>query len=140
MWRGPVPCVHHHPEHSGEGVFDAALSRHLSVYHRHGRGEHTSEWHFHFLLPWTGGDSDEDGSPGSSHDPVIAGRLLLPDPPVGDTFADHCRSVDLPAVSAPLVECPAAETPPREITVSARYIASLLSTAPLCAVIGVALN
>lgn len=140
MWRGPVPCLHHHPADAAEGVVDAALSEHLAVYHHNGSGEHTSEWHFHFLLPWGGDDSDDGGAPGSSHDPVIAGRLLLPEPPVGDTFADYCRSVDLPAVSVPLLECSTAEPPARELNEAVSYIASLLSTAPLCAVIGVALN
>lgn len=140
MWRGPVPWIHHHAEEASDGLVDAALSRHLAAYHHDGLGIlHTSAWHFHFLLPWTAGDTDDDGTSGS-HDPVIAGRLLLPDPPVTATFVDHCRSVDLPAVTVPLVERPTAEMPPQELNVAASFIGSLLSTAPVCALFGVALN
>lgn len=137
MWRGPVPCIHHHPAEASEGLIGTELGRHLAIYEH---SESESGWHFHFVFPWTSHDTDQDDDAGSTSDPVIAGRLLLPDVPVGDTFAAQCRSVDLPAVAAPLVECPAADVPPREMTVSASYIGSLLSTAPLCAVIGVALS
>jgi hypothetical protein len=137
MWRGPVPCIHHHAGEAAEGVIGTELSRHLAIYEHDGS---ESGWHFHFVFPWTSHETDAEGDRGSTSDPVIAGRLLLPDIPVGDAFAAHCHGVPQAAVAAPLADNPAHEESSRPVGEAATFCGSLLASGPLCAVIGVALS
>lgn len=140
-WRGPIPCLH---AHGSMDRADARLESHLHVYHEHQLARAYFDWHVHLLLPWERfefGDSPDDPEP--PHDPLTQeGAVVAP---------LACSSFALALSNAWMcwqgTLCDEGVAPGHRDTLQHRpldgaigsFTGSLLLTAPLRAITGVAL-
>ena len=136
-WRGPVPWIHEHPTDAAIAA-DPSLARHLASYHA-GRRQAEPGWHWHILLPFSRCPcTDPDQEPASPEDPLsVYGALLSTGAssisPAASCQAWHVDIVDIALFSA--VGGAAHESRGK----APNFLGSLLQSAPLRAVTGVAL-
>jgi hypothetical protein len=139
-WRGPLPWVHEHDADELSATADHGLAKHLAVFHAD--ADDQEGWHWHILLPFGRCPCQEERQERSpTHDPLSDyGALVIARTPTAaaahwtalacDEAAAIYGRLDLP------YEAKGGHDPPQR---PASFLSSLLTTAPLRAVTGVAL-
>jgi hypothetical protein len=137
-WRGPLPWIHEH-EMDPLAAGDHALAEHLATYHA-GSHDHGG-WHVHVLVPFGRcpcGEEREEPSP--LHDPLsYYGALAAPKAPAitsAHSIAPDWHELPYSEAFARVHTGHGASRPTHP---AASFLGSLLATAPLRAVTGVAL-
>lgn len=144
-WRGPIPCVHVHANHTDDRA--SRLARHVRTYHVDEPAEDAPHWHFHLVLPQDVLHTDDPANRDVPDDPLLSHRTLLQ---LTHSQANSSLFLKWFSYDTALQEtvAPAALTPsapsdgiPSRNAVwrSGAFLTTLLCAAPLCAVTGVAL-
>jgi hypothetical protein len=140
-WRGPIPCLH---AHAAEAPARTHLNEHLRTYHGAEHGGRRYEWHLHLLLPWERFEwVDCADDPEPPYDPLTQeGAVVTPLETAGMIAALSCADL----AWQPLVDRerrlpggPGSLALRRVLAPFCYFAESLLLTAPLRAVTGVAL-
>ena len=133
-WRGPIPVLHCH---DAQSLDDPAAAHHLDTYHV---SDDTSSpgWHFHLML-WSDatGECPDDDQPRTPHEFAVVctcgdGGVVAPREFIEDGLC--LRGVD-PLTAHPADAVPPGSSPSPQWS----FLTSLLTTRPLCAVLGVSL-
>lgn len=145
-WRGPLPCIHVHTDQTEQAP--PALAAHVRACHTAEHSGDGTAWHLHWMvLPNILRLSVPSAPEDIPDDPLLAQRSVV-DLSTGATAIGLLRAASLHAGGAADVTLAAALGPGAAATggcdssatqAGASFATTLLTSAPLCAVTGVAL-
>jgi hypothetical protein len=144
-WRGPIPCVHVHGNHSDDAA--SSLARHVRIYHDDEPADDVPHWHFHLVLPQDVLHTDDPANRDVPDDPLLSHQtvLQLTDTQANSSLFLRWSSYDRASAEtvapAALLKVATSDVNDSRQTVwrSGAFLTTLLHAAPLCAVTGVAL-
>jgi len=140
-WRGPIPIIHAHGSEEGA---DPQLEHHLLSFHHGHLKQHFFAWHMHLLLPWERFDTTQtpDSTPGQTdpltHNGAVA-TAFITGQLISNLEIQNSRCCFFGQQQLEQLWSCSALRSQALLPAFDSFFESLLLTAPLCAVLGVAL-